>query len=75
MSIAELAEEVGLTNTSCWRRVQNLEKESVIQRRVTLLNQAQPSLGVDVFVAIRTSQNTTDRLQKLAQITAAFPEV
>ncbi len=74
-SIAELAEAVGLTTTPCWRRVQNLERQGVIRRRVTLLDRTHLNLGVDVFVAIRTNQHTTEWLEKFARATAEFPEV
>lgn len=75
LSIAELAEGVGLTTTPCWRRVQNLERQGVIRRRVTLLDRTHLNLGVDVFVAIRTNQHTTEWLEKFARATAEFPEV
>ena len=75
LSIAELAEAVGLTTTPCWRRVQNLERQCVIRRRVTLLDRTHLNLGVDVFVAIRTNQHTTEWLEKFARATAEFPEV
>ncbi len=75
LSIAELAEAVGLTTTPCWRRVQNLERQGVIRRRVTLLDRTHLNLGVDVFVAIRTNQHTTEWLEKFARATAEFPEV
>jgi len=75
LSISELADEVGLTTTPCWRRVQNLERAGVIRRRVTLLDRTHLNLGVDVFVAIRTNQHTTEWLEKFARATAEFPEV
>ena len=54
MPVAELGERVGLTATPCWRRVQKLE-ESVIRKRVALLNRL--NVGVTVFVSVRTSQH------------------
>ncbi len=75
LPISELADEVGLTTTPCWRRVQNLERAGVIRRRVTLLDRTHLNLGVDVFVAIRTNQHTTEWLEKFARATAEFPEV
>nr|NIS43043.1 winged helix-turn-helix transcriptional regulator [Desulfuromonadales bacterium] len=33
LSIAELAEKVGLSSTPCWRRVRELEKAGVIKGR------------------------------------------
>ena len=33
--IAEIAERVGLSQTPCWKRIKRLEREGVIERRVT----------------------------------------
>ena len=38
LSAAEIAEQVGLTTTPCWRRIQKLEEQGVIERRVALLH-------------------------------------
>ena len=34
--LAELAEEVGLSSTPCWRRIQKLEAAGLIRKRVAL---------------------------------------
>lgn len=75
LSIAELAERVGLSTTPCWRRVQNLEKQGVIRKRVTLLDREKLNVGVDVFVAIKTSQHNVKWLEKFARVVAEFDEV
>ncbi len=38
LSIAQLAEQVGLSATPCWKRIQRLEAEGVIERRVALVD-------------------------------------
>lgn len=75
LSIAQIAERVGLSSTPCWRRIQNLERDGVIRARVTLLDRDHLNLGVDVFVAIRTNQHNTQWLEKFARTATAFPEV
>jgi DNA-binding Lrp family transcriptional regulator len=37
LSVAEIAERVGLSSSPCWRRIKRLEDAGVIQRRVTIL--------------------------------------
>ena len=44
-SIAEVAERVGLSQTPCWKRIQRLEAQGVIERRVALLNPEKPRPG------------------------------
>ena len=46
LTVAEVADKVSLSPTPCWRRIQRLEKDGVIRKRVTLLDAAR--LGRDV---------------------------
>ncbi len=52
LSIAAMAERLGLSQTPCWKRIQRMEVEGVIQRRVALLSPETLRLGLTVFVSI-----------------------
>src|SRR5512133_1068245 len=39
LSVAEIGDRVGLSSTPCWKRIQRLEADSVILRRVALVDQ------------------------------------
>src|SRR3546814_14759410 len=67
LPVAEIAERVGLSPSPCWRRIQKLEAEGVIERRVALLNPEKMNGGVTVFVAIRTSQPDAKWLAQFAE--------
>lgn len=75
LSIAEIAERVGLSTTPCWRRIQKLEEAGVIDKRVTLLDPEKLNVGVTVFVSIRTSQHNIEWLEAFAAAVAKIPEV
>ena len=75
LSTAEIADKVGLTTTPCWRRIQRLQMEGVIEKRVTLLNPEKLNLGLTVFVHIKTSQHDPKWLNQFALHTTAFEEV
>ena len=75
LPVAELAERVGLSASPCWRRIQKLEAEGVIERRVALLNPEKMNVGVTVFVAIRTSQHDAQWLSLFAERVTRIPEV
>jgi len=75
IGVAELAEEVGLSPSPCWRRVQRLEESGVIRRRVALLDPERMNLGVTVFVAIRTNQHNAEWAEKFCRAVAEIPEV
>jgi Lrp/AsnC family transcriptional regulator len=75
LPVAEVAERVGLSASPCWRRIQKLEAEGIIERRVALLNPEKMNVGVTVFVAIRTSQHDEKWLKDFAQRVTRIPEV
>lgn len=75
LSVADIAERVGLSSTPCWRRIQKLEKSGVIRKRVALLDRHQLNLGVDVFVAIKTNQHNAEWLESFANAVTELPEV
>ena len=75
LSVAEIGNRVGLSSTPCWKRIQRLEADGVIQRRVAVVDQDKLGLGVTVFVSIETGDHSEDWLQKFAEVVAALPEV
>ncbi len=75
LPVAAVAERAGLSTTPCWRRIQNLEKSGVIQRRVALLDPAKVNVGVTVFVRVKTSQHNPDWLDRFAAGVSAIEEV
>jgi len=75
LSVAELAEKVGLTSTPCWRRVQKLEESGVIRKRVALLDPGKLNVGVTAFVTVKTSQHSAKWLDKFHALVASMPEV
>ena len=75
ISVAEIGKEVGLSTTPCWRRIQKLEQEGIIETRVALLNPKKVSAGVTVFVAITASEHNMDWLERFHAVLHDFPEV
>lgn len=73
--IADIARKVGLSVTPCWRRIQRMEEQGIIRKRVALLEASRIGLGMSVFVTIRTDQHNADWLDNFAVTVAAFPEV
>ncbi|HZV20144.1 MAG TPA: Lrp/AsnC family transcriptional regulator [Hyphomicrobiales bacterium] len=75
LPVAEIGKKVGLSTTPCWRRIQKLEQDGVIERRVALLNPNKVSAGVTVFVAITTSQHNSAWLERFNAVVHKFPEI
>ena len=75
LPVAEVAERAGLSTTPCWRRIQNLERSGVIQRRVALLDPEKMNVGVTVFARVKTSQHNIDWLTRFAKGVSEIEEV
>ena len=75
LSTADIAEQVGLSTTPCWRRIQRLEESGVIRKKVALLSRDKLNLGVNVFVAVKTNQHNWEWLAEFSEAVNKFPEV
>ena len=75
LSLADIAREVGLTQTPCWKRIRRMEQAGVITGRVAVLDPARVGLPVSVFVALETHDHSAEWLQRFAAVVAEMPEV
>ena len=75
LSVAEIGQRVGLSSTPCWKRLQRLEADKVITRRVALIDPDKVGLGITVFVSIETGDHSQEWLSRFAETVKAMPEV
>jgi Lrp/AsnC family transcriptional regulator len=75
LSVAEIGTRVGLSSTPCWKRIQRMEADGVILKRVALVDQDKLGLGVTVFVSIETGDHSQAWLSRFAEVVQAMPEV
>jgi Lrp/AsnC family transcriptional regulator len=75
LSIAELADRLGMTPPPCWRRVRRLKEEGVLQRQVWIVDP--PSVGVNltIFATIRLTTHDALATQQFRDRIATWPEV
>ena len=73
--VAEIAGQVGLSTTPCWRRIQKLEEEGFIRKRVALLDRNKLNVGVTVFVAIKATRHAVDWLDSFRKAMESIPEI
>ncbi|MBV9931396.1 MAG: Lrp/AsnC family transcriptional regulator [Alphaproteobacteria bacterium] len=74
-AVADIADAVGLSQTPCWRRIQRLRAEGVIERTVAILNPEAVGLGLSVFVAIEARDHSETWLTHFAATVSQIPEV
>jgi Lrp/AsnC family transcriptional regulator len=75
VSIARLAERVGLSQTPCWKRVQKLERSGVIVSRVALVDPARIGISLTIFVEIAAPDHTASWREGFLAAVTEMPEV
>jgi len=75
LSVAEIAERVGLSSSPCWRRIKRLEEDGVIQRRVTILDREKLGLNFEVYCTVKLSLPTKQNLETFEKAVALWAEV
>ena len=75
LSVAEIAERVGLSSSPCWRRIKRLEEDGVILRRVTILDREKLGLTFEVYCTVKLSLPTKQNLETFEKAVLGWPEV
>ncbi len=75
LSVADIAERVGLSSSPCWRRIKRLEDGGIIQGRVTLLDREKLGLGFEVYATVKLSLPNKENLECFEVAVALWPEV
>lgn len=74
-STADLAELVGISQPSCWRRVQRLRDTGVIRGEVAVLNREKLGLGTTVYALVKLSTVGRANLAGFSDAIRSLPEV
>ncbi len=75
LSNAEIAEKVGLSASPCWRRIDRLEREGFIKRRVALLDRRKVGLNAQIFAQVKLNAHGRANLDEFAAAIRDLPEV
>jgi len=75
LSAADIGERVGLTATTCWRRITRLEEGGIIKQRVALLDREAVGLSVMVFAHVKLATQGRDALAKFEAAVRKHPEI
>ncbi|WP_312526347.1 Lrp/AsnC family transcriptional regulator [Paracoccus sp. (in: a-proteobacteria)] len=73
--VAVLAEEVGLSQTPCWRRIRKLEEAGVIRGRVTLVDPRNAGVPMTVFIGVTAPRHEMAWLVNFRELIDSIPEI
>lgn len=71
----EIAEQVGLSQNACWRRLQALNASGVLQGSRAVIDRRALGLDLVVFVMLRTRHHSADWLREFRRHVLTIPEV
>lgn len=75
ITVAEISSKVHLSQTPVWRRIQKMEADGIIERRVALVNPAAVGFTLSVFVEIQAPDHSREWLGQFIEVVSALPEV
>ncbi len=75
LSVAEIAERVGLSSSPCWRRIKRMEESGFIRGRVTLIDNRALGLDFEVIASVKLSLPSRANLEAFEAMIQDWPEV
>jgi len=75
ISLGDIAQRVGMAQSTVWRKLQDLEAAGVIRGRVALLNPAKTGSKLCVFASVSLSDHSAEALDDFARVVGSHPEI
>jgi Lrp/AsnC family leucine-responsive transcriptional regulator len=75
LTVAELAEQVGLSSSPCWARLKRLEARGAIAGYAAIINAKEVGIPETFFVEITLDHHDGDSLERFGLLLADMPEV
>ena len=75
MTTQQIADRINMSQSPCWRRINKLEEQGLIDRKVTLLNREKLGLEVVVFATVNLTAQGRDNLEDFEREVRVLPEV
>jgi len=75
VSTAAIAEQINVSQSPCWRRINRLEQEGLIKGRVALLNREALGMEVVVFATVNLTSTGRQNLIEFEGDIVRHPEV
>ena len=75
LTTAEVAEAVGLSTTPCWRRMERMERDGVIQGAVVDVDLRKLGYDVTVFLRVRIDKTARGAFEEFIAAARRVPEI
>lgn len=75
LSTADLAEQVGLSQSPCWRRIQRMRDEGYIQSQVAILDRQKLGFRMQIFALVKMTTLTEEKRAEFIKAIRNTPEI
>ncbi len=75
LSIADVAQRVGLSMSPCWRRIKRLRQDGVILGQVTLVDAKSVGLNVTVYASVTLTRHSEENVSDFDAFVRREPSV
>jgi Lrp/AsnC family transcriptional regulator len=74
-SSSEIAEQLNMSQSPCWRRINRLEQEGIIDKKVAIVNREAVGMDLVAFTTINLSQAGRQNMEMFESAVAKLDEV
>lgn len=74
-AVSEIAEEVKLSSTPCWRRIRRLEENGIVKRRVALVDRRLLNVAMTIFIGVKAPRHEMRWLEAFRALIEDVPEI
>ncbi len=75
ITASEIGERIGMSQSTCWRRIQRLRDEGLIQEQLVTLDRKKAGLNAMIFAQVKLSSQGRSNLAEFSDAIQSFPEV
>jgi len=75
LSAAAVGERIGLSQSPCWRRIQKMKDDGLIQGQVMKFDRKKLGFDVMVFAQVKLTAHGRSKVPEFAETISHFPEV
>jgi Lrp/AsnC family transcriptional regulator len=75
VTASEIGERIGMSQSTCWRRIQRLRDEGLIQEQLVTLDRKKAGLNAMIFAQVKLSSQGRSNLAEFSDAIQSFPEV
>ncbi|MEM6761201.1 MAG: Lrp/AsnC family transcriptional regulator [Pseudomonadota bacterium] len=73
--VAEIANEVGLSQTPCWRRIRRMRELGIIKRTVAVVDPEALGLDFVSYASVKLAVPSRDNMDRFDKMVTRWPEV